>query len=287
MYYSKIYSPGSGLTNQIFALITSIIIAIYKKESIIVIDSFLDDFSKENNTIISNILDMEQTNILLFKQYGVFLLDRHNIDNRLVPENIVAEINKNAEYNYTFGWINDINKDIFENILLSIRFHKEFVDRANYFTQNIVNSVDKTNVIHLRLEDDAITHWSRMNKVSEQDFKQYIENKYIDLIQRYFDKCDKIIIVSSSTSNGVIDFLAKNNYSYVFTDKHFDGREKNAITDLLISACCNNIFIGNFNPLKLNGSSFSYFISKILPANSTKIMIDLDRIYDCEMIQNL
>ena len=283
MYYSKIDSRGSGLTNQIFALVTSIIIAIYKKESIVVIRHFLDDFSKEDYTIISNIIDLEQTNICLFDKYGIILIDRHNIDSRIVSENIINEIIENKEYSYTFGWINDINKELFEDILMHIRFHSDFVEKANSFINKIGSK--KTNVIHLRVEDDAITHWSRINHMLENEFRDFIENKYIELIKRHIDKTDDTIILSSSSKNGVIGFLEREGYSYRFTEKHFVGREKNAIVDLLISKCCNNIFIGNFNPVKLNGSSFSYFISKSLDNDVKRIMIDLDRIMDVEIVQ--
>jgi hypothetical protein len=283
MYYSKIYSHGSGLTNQIFAMITSIIIAIYKKESIVVIRNFLDDFSKEDYTIISNIIDLEQTNIYLFDKYGIVLIDRHNIDSRIVSDNIVNEIIENKEYSYTFSWINDINKDLFEDILMNIRFHPDFVEKADSFIQELDSK--KTNVIHLRVEDDAITHWSNINHMLEDEFRCFIENKYIELIKQHIDKTDETIILSSSSKNGVIDFLEQEGYSYKFTEKHFAGREKNAIIDLLISKRCNNIFIGNFNPVKLNGSSFSYFISKWLHNDVKEIMIDLDRIRDAEIIQ--
>jgi hypothetical protein len=283
MYYSKIYSHGSGLTNQIFALITSIIIAICEKESIVVFDHFLDDFSKEDYTIISHIIDLEQMNIYLFDKYGIVLIDRHNIDSRIVSENIMNEINKTVKYNHIVGSVNNINKDLFENILMNIRFHTDFVEKADSFIQKLGSK--KTNIIHLRLEDDAITHWSKINDMSEDEFRCLLENKYIELIKQHLDKNDETIILSSSSKNGVIDFLEQEGYSYKFTEKHFAGREKNAIIDLLISKRCNNIFIGNFNPVKLNGSSFSYFILKSLDNDVKKIMIDLDRILDVEIIQ--
>jgi hypothetical protein len=283
MYYSKIYSHGSGLTNQIFALITTIIIAIYEKEFIVVFDHFLDDFSKEDYTIISHIIDLEQMNIYLFDKYGIVLIDRHNIDSRIVSENIMNEINKTVKYNHVVGSVNNINKDLFEDILMNIRFHPDFVEKADSFIQTLGDK--KTNVIHLRVEDDAIKHWSIINHMIEDEFRDSIENKYIELIKRHIDKTHETIILSSSSKNGVIDFLEQEGYSYKFTEKHFAGREKNAIIDLLISKRCNNIFIGSFNPVKLNGSSFSYFILKSLDNDVKKIMIDLDRILDVEIIQ--
>ena len=60
--------------------------------------------------------------------------------------------------------------------------------------------------------------------------------------------------------------------------------KKNAIIDLLVSSCCNNIFIGNFNITNLNGSSFSYYIWKLMKDDVLKIFIDLDKIYDDEVL---
>ena len=66
----------------------------------------------------------------------------------------------------------------------------------------------------------------------------------------------------------------------------YNDREKNAIIDLLISTYCNNIFIGNFNVKNNNGSVFSYYIWKKNKHNVSNIYIDLDHIYDKEVVLN-
>jgi hypothetical protein len=68
-------------------------------------------------------------------------------------------------------------------------------------------------------------------------------------------------------SNPVIDFLKEHYYSYRFTEKIFEGREKNAIVDLLVSKKCNNVFIG------YSESTFSYYITKCLNETVKKILI--------------
>ena len=45
MHYCKIGNDGAGLTNQIFALITSIIITFYEKQKVIIVDHFLNDIN--------------------------------------------------------------------------------------------------------------------------------------------------------------------------------------------------------------------------------------------------
>lgn len=81
-------------------------------------------------------------------------------------------------------------------------------------------------MIHLRVEDDAITHWSKGNNMSKPEFKRWLEEKYIEIIRRYINKSDETIILSSSLNNGVIDFLNENKYNYRFTEKKYDDREK-------------------------------------------------------------
>ena len=85
---------------------------------------------------------------------------------------------------------------------------------------------DKVNCIHLRLEEDGIKHWSKQNNITCEEYSSYLTKKYIDLITQYISKTDENIILSSSLSNGVIDFLEQNNYNYKFVDNFFDDREK-------------------------------------------------------------
>lgn len=114
--------------------------------------------------------------------------------------------------------------------------------------------------------------------MTEDVFKSHIKNKYIDLISRFINKDDSTIILSYSLSNMVIDFMVKNNYKFILTEKQFNGRELNAIVDLLVSKSCNNVFIGAYNFENETGSTFSKYIGTILPVNVKKICIDLDRI---------
>lgn len=111
-----------------------------------------------------------------------------------------------------------------------------------------------------------------------------MKKKYIYIIKKYITLDERIIILTSSLSNQVIEFLKNNNYKYKLTKKFFCEREKNAIVDLLISKICNNIFIGNFNLEKLNGSTYSYYITQYLNSCVKKILIDLDRIKEHETL---
>jgi hypothetical protein len=200
-------------------------------------------------------------------------------------ENLKDNININ--FNGTsinkMGWIISFNNNMFDKILKNIIYNNTYILQSELII-NKINKNNKINVIHLRLENDGIIYWSRVNKIIPNEYKNVIENKYINLIKKYLMKTDETIIVSSSLSNGVINFLNEHNYNYKFIDKYFDDREKNAIIDLLISKYCNNVFIGNFNIHKSNGSTFSYYMWRSINDNVTKIYIDLDKIYDNEVI---
>jgi len=196
-------------------------------------------------------------------------------------ENLTSDITINFDgpYSFSLGWIDSFNDNMFDNILTNITYHDDFISKSEIMIHGI-NKEKKINIIHLRLENDGIIHWSRQNNVAPAVYLEYLENKYINLIKEFVSKTDETIILSSSLSNGVIDFLNNDNYNYKFINKFFKDREKNAIIDLLISKYCNNVFIGNFNIKNCNGSSFSYYIWKMTNDNINKIYIDLDNIYD-------
>jgi len=354
LYYCRIAKPKSGLCNQLFALVTGIILAYQKKAKILILCLFLNDYLSNNLTPISHIIDLKQLDDFVFSNYGIHILDKNYIKLNIhkviygVKQNFVditdividkfyvnntLLIDKNVNLNllglgdplfgqqkyveityslnditltdkyeekygflktpicfnltnrnfqYDMGWVNKYNKPMFDNILKNIVFLKKW--NVPEIEKTKISNYDKINIIHLRLEYDAIQHWSKMNSMNESYFKKYIYIKYITIIRKYINKNDTTILVSQSVSNPVIDFLRENGYRYLINKKFFEDREKNAIVDFLISKNCNSIFIGNFNFFNSNGSTFSYYIAKLLKNNVKKIMIDLDRICDNESV---
>jgi hypothetical protein len=194
----------------------------------------------------------------------MYKINDYDIEERY-DENLTSDITINFEgpYLFSLGWINSFNDNMFDKILKNITYNDDFIIASETII-NRINKDKKINIIHLRLENDGILHWSRQNNVTPAVYLEYLENKYIHLIKNNISETDETIILSSSLSNGVIDFLNKYNYNYKFIDKQFKDREKNAIVDLLISKYCNHVFIGNFNINKCNGSSYSYNILKFV-----------------------
>jgi hypothetical protein len=271
MYYLNISSSNSGFTNQVFALITGIMLAIKGGHKAATINYFKDDVMKEEYTPINKIFDIPRINAFLKQKYDFLIFDKSDskdTDGKYISNSI--------------NWINAYHRPTFEDILPNIFYIAEFTEKSEQFLKD---KPSKLNVIHLRLEDDALTHWAKQNRMEKPIFKKYLENKYIRIIVQHILKDDMTIILSSSFSNGVIDFLKSSEYNIKFLEeKFFVGREKNAIVDFLIGTKCNNVFICNFNFKNLNGSTFSYYIAKTLDSSVKKICVDLDRISDTEEI---
>jgi len=164
------------------------------------------------------------------------------------------------------------NTFLFEYLLKNIKFNNRLIkysenalvyDKNNKLKtlSNIPLEKRNVNVLHLRVEGDITGHMFACNNMTQEEYTNSLQNKYIDLIQKYFSKEDVIILLSYSQDNNVLDFLRNNNYEFYYTKKNiFDGREKHAIVDLLVGEKCNNCFIGNWNFEKRQGSTFSYFL---------------------------
>ncbi len=172
-------------------------------------------------------------------------------------------------YEYLFRWIN--HQPLFEDIMKNIKYQKRIDDYP--FTPVYKDNV---NVVHLRLEDDAIQHWSKQNKMDTKSFKESLEQKYIQLVRDNIDPTKKTIIVGSK-DNPVIDYMNHNKYDYIYYELNLNGREINAVYDLIQASACTETFISNFNYENLNGSTFSYYISLLSKPKKT-ISIDIDYI---------
>lgn len=150
----------------------------------------------------------------------------------------------------------NMTTDIYKNLT----FHDVLIIHSNQFIQKTgITGSSIVNIIHLRLEDDAISFWSYQNKLTKEDFKKRLSEKYIHLINTLIDKKDKTIILTYDTNNTVINFLKDNNYNYFIHDKiKNNNREVNAIIDIINSKYCNNVFIS------VCGSTFSWTIAKLI-----------------------
>lgn len=347
--FSEIGVSGYGFTNQIFFLITNIILMKRTGANVIVVGPFLDDFAKNNFTPISKIIDIDKLNVFLEQTYGLILVDKSSVRFDIVnvtygmnncDKDLTAAIknkyfkhgrlfipkgtNMNAiagdpipghekallirysinNYERTKIYHESIMSDIVMNPLGDARtatytrsnaimigdhdpamFHKIFaeIEYTNEFVENsrrILTRLDPTkriNVVHLRIEDDCINHWSGRNNCPADVFRRYIEHKYMMLIRQNIEKEDETIILSETNTNRVVQNLIQEGYNLKFSDKFYKGREKNAIVDLLISKLCNNVCI------LAVGSTFSHYIRVRLSEGINVVEINLDNIGETEV----
>jgi len=191
-----------------------------------------------------------------------------------------------------FSWYNRFNQDLFSLILRNIRFTDGFYEIIDKIKNNHKIN-DKLNVIHFRLEQDAINHWSIQNKMTTQNYSQILCNKYETLINNYIKSNEKIYVLSAD-ENYVIDRFSQNScYEFIYTSlktkndylmEYYGstGRELCGIIDLLIGINLSKLFIGCHSFKLSRGSSFSYVVSKNIICR--KILIDLDNINNLEEI---
>jgi len=190
-----------------------------------------------------------------------------------------------------FSWYNRFDKELFSLILKNIRFTDVFYEILEVIKQNHeINS--NLAVIHFRLEQDAINHWSIQNKMNKHEFEQLLSTKYETLINKYIEPNQKIYILSADENN-VINKFCNNKFIYTslkikdeYLSTYFNctGRELCGIIDLLIGIHCSKLFIGCHSYKLSRGSSFSYVISENIGCR--RILIDLDDINNPEEVHD-
>lgn len=247
VYKIVISQDFTGLCNQLWSVISGIIISIRDGARLLLIDKFLLNVHTKLYCSIDKILCLPSMNIFLQK-YNLKIADGAHIDERNMPGLNVLKL----------GWevIQDpLNNAIKKELFQCIRFTPSIVTPAlKFVNDNQINREKGTiNVIHLRIEQDWLDFVSsrRTPRVSPESVSEEIAKKYIKVIQQYIQKDDTTYILSGSSNNKVIDYLRKNQYTYFLFPKITPYREMNAAMDMVIGKQCNNVFIG------CGGSSFS------------------------------
>lgn len=164
-----------------------------------------------------------------------------------------------------------------ENLVRVFSFHSMFYNSCLSDTTSIVH------VAHIRLEPDAIRHWSKENHMSEEAFHDLLFAKYIHAIQQHMQ--DGRILILSYHHNRVVRWLEENHRSFFFIEKEKKkGREWNAILDMVLAEKYGNgVFLGNFDVYRTQGSTFSYFLMKRCRFQKS-VLIDIERIHEEECL---
>jgi len=253
----------SGLCNQIYSLCGCIEYSIRKNINNIYVDRFLMEINSDKWGPISDVIDLNKFNLFL-KQYNITIIDSFDSYN--------LEISNYKESPILYFGTSE-NLKLFTKILNNI----EFLDKHKEIAKKIIN-FNNYNVIHLRLEEDAVNVYSKEINIHPDVYKTINEERYIHCIKKYIDKNVMTVVLTGDSNNNVVEYLKKNKYKYTLTSKNFENREMNAIIDLIIGSMCNKVFIGSYD------SSFSFTIlNRILLKRNQDFLgfcIDLNKYYD-------
>ena len=255
----------TGLCNQLWSIISGIIVSIKHGKRMLIIDKFLANVHTKVYCPIDTILCLPAMNIFLQK-YNLTLVNGWRINRKNTPGLKMLQLG--------WGWeiIHDpANDNIKRELYQSIRFTPSIVSPALKFVTDIETSRKKgtINVVHLRIEPDWLNHVALYSipRVSQLYAYHDIGNKYIDLIQRYIQKDELTFILTGSLNNNVIDYLRTNTYTYFLFPKITPYREINAAMDMVIGKQCNNVFIG------CGASSFSEILKYRITGNNVQIYL--------------
>ena len=255
----------TGLCNQLWSVISGIIVSIKHGKRMLIIDKFLANVHTKVYCSIDKILCLPAMNAFLQK-YNLTLVNGAHINHKNTPGLKMLQLG--------WGWeiIHDpANENIKKELYQSIRFTPSIVSPALKFVNDIENRRKKgtINVVHLRIESDWLDHVALYSvpRVSQLYAYHDIGNKYIDLIQRHIQKDELTFILTGSLNNRVIDYLRTNKYTYFLFPKITPYREINAAMDMVIGKQCNNVFIG------CGASSFSEILKYRITGNNVQIYL--------------
>lgn len=179
-------------------------------------------------------------------------------------------------------WLTRINRKdsrglapFFDKLLHHLSFNEYFESKAIDFLKTIPYSA-KTNIVHLRNEDDAIQHWSKLNHMEPEDYKNKYETNILDAIRSHIMPHECTIFLTSFVENNpVLDVLREEQYQIYVRENENIGRELNGLIDLHIGGKCDNVFIGNYNIETHDGSSFSHVLYSRFKKDVKCIFIDM------------
>jgi hypothetical protein len=194
----------------------------------------------------------ERTQLFISYKIGIYPIDcTFSLENGILSTPVRLNMNwRNALFydspQLYFGGSSQPSR--FADILSHLDFQNKFKERNSDAMSQINHRFSlgfkientKVNIIHLRLEDDAVSTFASSNKKDKREYKQLIEDKYIEIISKSIRPSDLTLVISGDYNNRVIDFLSLNQFQYFTTEKFYPFREMNAIHDLLFYNFCNN-----------------------------------------------
>jgi hypothetical protein len=298
-----IVQPRIGLCNQLQSIVKTLLLGIkYNRE--VYIDGFQIDLESNRLDDINEILDIDNMNnffednnlsVRIKKNFQFMInIDNYkmkNIDYNSIPTSLFIndKIEENLNNNIIFvgnpvslslNLSFNIDPDNFDNLyfllITNIFFKQKFYDLKNDLKKQL-NLTNFTS-IHLRIEDDALQHFSNCYNLTIEEYNKKLINYYLDKINKVTDKiyiCSGILDYSNKINLNFYNELIKNNSNIcdkrnntIIPDCIKNNRELIAIVDLIMSFDSEN-FIGCWV------SSFSQIINAkfIIESKNTQLFM--------------
>jgi len=219
------------------------IVTNYYKNNSVIIPMHSTFYVNDNNVKPSHLtIKYNLNNGFFYEQYAID-------DNKLMQH-----INLHFDHLHFEGNFRYVQDEMFFDVLRNIPFNKTIIHSSQHIINDLIqnNSTNVFNVIHLRIEDDAIEHFYAKCNVTKSLLKSMVETKYIKIIKDFFNKDDTIILLTYDLDNAVIHYLKTHHYKFIINDKKDKDREMSAIHDILLGEYCNNYYVCVWE------SSFSY-----------------------------
>ena len=278
-----------GLSNQLYLLINGIVRSIQEKKKILLVGDFLlqssnvsskgshpnlkflmnpQSYHADSKQRIGQILALDMMNRYFSEKHDLLIIDYMEYVGKYmnVPK-IQAEVTSCG---------NVVHSILGKQVLRNIKFNINLVRQPFALMKRLIsNSSTKINIIHLRVEEDALVHWGKVNKIPKQLFLHKMVRKYVELIDKHITKTDITFVLCGDSKNAVIKYMKKTGHNCHILDKTSKHREINAIMDMVIGRMCNNVFIG------ASGSTFTQLISNYHENIPVKQSLNLNNIDSC------
>ena len=256
-YYVNISKLNDmGLSNQLYLLIYAICRCIREKRNYLLVGRFLTDatIAPPRREPIKNIFFLTEINNYLSGRYNLTILDA--TDNAQMVR-LVVSIDANIPTSDT-AVNSELGRDIYKHLYFNPMLTTKRIQTIQTImaTSSVAATPPRNNIIHVRLENDALAHWGNVNRIPPQKFHDILAEKYINLVKKHIGKDDNTFVLCSNPHNAVTQYLQKNEYKNFMLPKYHPFREYNAIVDMVTGKMCNNVFISS------GGSTFSHLLQR-------------------------
>jgi hypothetical protein len=270
-----IVSPRLGLCNQLQALIKGLLLG-KKYNKTVYINKFQINLEDNSLCDINEVLDIDSMNnfyeihnlnikihkhidqsiIENIEEYKLKELDYNSLPNMSCINNFIENnIDKQIMYLGNPVMLNitdtfDLNYNLYNFLMNNIFFNKKFYDIKDDIKKQL-NLTDYT-CMHLRIEDDALHHFSHCYNLTLGEYNKKLLDFYLDKINKEERKiyvCSGILKFSNKINYDFYTNLSNNNdlicdkKNIIIDDYIQNNRELIAIVDLLI-AFDSDYFVG-------------------------------------------